>query len=347
MCGICKNQRPSTTNKMPLTKSTRCHDKLSHSNEKMPSNHHISHMHSCGNIPTIPTPSAFINQSTPNKSIISNVLKHWQYSTKFFNRKWIYRYLLTLFILMYAINSSPILLSNAQILKSNRTSAAITQNFNNKIISNSGTGASSVTQKTLSRSNRNNNNNIRKEHLNVNPDIEINERPSCHSCSLRKEVEEDNLKSFKSHILQRLQLVHMPNISMESVTTVSESVLANFYNKYGERYIRLNSRNYDYMDEMMSDEPKHLRSNKNKFIGDDEEEDEDEQFFSSTQSIYSFPNGKYRSTDQYYNIFYHTWLECYNKNAIESIVDCIFKLSLNHLPKGSLISYVHKNQTNV
>lgn len=284
----------TVTNKKPLTRSTQCHDKLAFSTENMSilstheSNHHISHMHLCGNIPTIPAESVFINKLTPNKSIISTV--HWQFSTKFFNRKWIYRYLLTFFILMYAINCSPIQLTNAQILKSNRTSAAMTQNFNNKIITNSGTGASSVTQRTP-RNNRNNN--IRKEHLNPNhPDGEINERPGCHSCSLQKEVEADNLRSFKSHILQRLQLERAPNISMESVTTVSESVLASFYNEYGERYIRRYGRNHEYMDEMMSDEPKHFRTDKNKIGEDDEEEDEDEQFFSSTQSIYSFPNGK-------------------------------------------------------
>lgn len=297
MCEICKIQRTTSTNKMPsLTRSTQYHDKLACSNEKMPisstheSNHHISHMHPCGNIPTTPDQSVFIDKSTPNKSIISSV--HWQFSTKFFSHKWIYRYLLTFFILMYAINCSPIRLSNAQILKSNRTSAAMIQNFNNKIISNSGTGASSVTQRT-SRNNRNNN--IRKEHLNANPDGEINERPSCHSCSLQKEVEADNLRSFKSHILQRLQLERAPNISMESVTTVSESVLTSFYNEYGERYIRRYGRNHEYMDEMMSDEPKHFRTDKNKISEEDDEEDEDEQFFSSTQSIYSFPNGEYNT----------------------------------------------------
>lgn len=293
MCGIRKNQRTTKTNKMPSTKSTQCHDQLTLSKEKMPillthkSNYHNSHtMHSCGNVSTTPDQLVFINKSTPNKSIISSV--HWQFSTKYFNRKWIYRYLLTLFILMYAINSSPILLSNAQILKSNRTSAAITQNFNNKIISNSGTGASSVTQKT-SRNNRNNN--IRKEH--ANSDVELNERPSCHSCSLIKDVEADNLRSFKNHILKRLQLERAPNISMESVTSVSESVLANFYNKYGERYIRRYGRNHEYQDDqMMGDEPNHFRTDKNRISEDDDGEDEDEQFFSTTQSIYSFPNGK-------------------------------------------------------
>ncbi|KAG4070249.1 hypothetical protein HA402_009812 [Bradysia odoriphaga] len=194
-----------------------------------------------------------------------------QFSTTFFNRKWIYRYLLTLFILMYAINSSPILLTSAQTLKSNRTSAAITQNL----------------QRTV-RNNRNNN--IRKEHFNSNPDGEISERPSCHSCSQLKDVEADNLRSFKSHILHRLRFDHAPNISMESVTTVSESVLANFYNKYGERYIRRNGRNHDYMDEMMSDEPKNYERDENTVGEDNDSEDEDEPFFSSTQSIYSFPN---------------------------------------------------------
>lgn len=296
MCEICINQRTASTIKMPLTRSIQCHDKLAYSSENMStllkheSNNHISHMHSCGNIPTIPAQSLSINKSTPNKSTISSV--HWQFSTKFFNRKWIYRYLLTFIILMYAIDTSPILLSNAQILKSNRTSAAMTQNFNNKVNSNSGTAASSVTQRT-SRNNRNNN--IRKEHLNGNADGEINERPSCHSCSLQKEVEADNLRSFKSHILQRLQFERAPNISKESVTSVAESVLANFYNEHGDRYIRRNNRNHDFMDEMMSDEPKHFRTDKNKISeddDDDEEEDDDEQFFSSTQSIYSFPNGK-------------------------------------------------------
>lgn len=286
-------QTTETTNKMPSTKSMQCNDKLSCSEKEMPillthqSNYHISHMHSCDNIPTTPDQTVSINKPTPNKPDISNV--HWQFSTNFFNRKWIYRYLLTLFILMYAINSSPILSTNAQILKSNRTSsAANTQNFNNKIISNSGTGAT-VTQKT-SRNNRNNN--IRKEHLNSNPDVEINERPSCHSCALQKNVEADNLRSFKNHILKRLQLDRAPNISMESVTSVSESVLANFYNTHGERYIRRHGRNHEYLDEMMSDEPRNYRTDRNKISEDDDGEDEDEQFFSTTQSIYSFPNGK-------------------------------------------------------
>lgn len=285
MCGTSK------TNAMPSTTlSTQCHRKPSYRKENIPtqstqkSNYFVIQMDSCGHIPTT------LDQSRlPNKSIVSPRV-HWQYSTNFFNRKWIYRYLLTLFFLTYAINSSPILLSNAQILKSNRSSAAITQNFNNKIVSNSGAGSSSVTQKA-SRNNRNNN--IRKEHLNANPDVEINERPSCHSCSLLKEVEADNLRSFKNHILKRLELERAPNISMDSVTTVSESVLASFYNQHGERYIRRNSRNYDYMDEMMSDEPKQFGTDKNKISEDDDGEDEDEEFFSSTQSIYSFPNGKF------------------------------------------------------
>lgn len=288
MCEICKIQRTSSTNKMPLTKSTHCHEKLAYSEEKMSmhkSNYHINHTHSCGNIPTAPDQSVFTNKSTPNKSIISTVW-HWHISINIFN-KWIYRYLLTFFILMYAINCTPILLSNAQIIRSNRTSPAMTQNFNNKIIPNGGSGASSITQKAT-RNNRNNN--IRKEHL--NPDVEVNERPSCHSCSLLKEVEADNLRSFKNHILQRLQLDRAPNISMESVTSVSESVLANFYNQHGERYIRRYNRNHEYMDEMMSDEPKNYQTDKNRINEDDDGEDEDEQFFSSTQSIYSFPNGK-------------------------------------------------------
>lgn len=296
MSVVYKIQRPAKTLKMPSTESTHCHHKLSHSQKAMKSfeahesNCHFSHEHSCGNnIPINADQSISVNNSTPNMFIISTIRR--QFSTTFSNRKWIYRYLLTLLILMYAINSTPILLTNAQTLKSNRTSssAAITQNFNNKIISNSGTATGSITQRTARNSR---NNNIRKEHFNSNPDIEISERPSCHSCSLLKEVEADNLRSFKSHILHRLRLEQAPNISMESVTTVSESVLDNFYNKYGERYIRRNGRNQDYMDEMMSDEPKNYETNENKVGEDNDDEDEDEPFFSSTQSIYSFPNGK-------------------------------------------------------
>lgn len=260
---------------------THFHGKLSFSEEKMltqlsQSNCHNNH--SFDNISTIP------DQVASNKSNISTV--HWQYPIKLFNRKWIYRYLLTFVILMVAINSSPILLSNAQIVKSNRTSVAITQNFNNKIIGSTAT-SSSVTQKT-SRNNRNNN--IRKEYS--NPDVEINERPGCHSCSLQKEVEADNLRSFKNHILQRLQLERAPNISMDSVTAVSESVLANFYSEYGERYIRRNGRNHEYLDEMMSDEPNNYRKDKNKIDEDDDDEDEVEPFFSTTKSVSIYPNGK-------------------------------------------------------
>lgn len=291
MGGICNT---SKTNAMPSSvPSTQCHHKPSCSKEKMQnssthkSNYYINQMHSCGHIPTTLHQSVSIQKSTPNKSIVSRV--HWQYSTNLFNRKWIYRYLLTLLFLMYAINCSPILLSNAQILKSNRTTAAITQNFNNRIVSSGGSGSSSVTQKAS----RNNRNNIRKEHSNANADVEIHERPSCHSCSLLKEAEADNLQSFKNHILTRLQLERAPNISMDSVTSVSESVLATFYNRNGERYIRRHGRNYDYMDEMMSDEPKQFGADKNKINDDEEEDDEDEEFFSSTQSIYSFPNGKF------------------------------------------------------
>ncbi len=285
ICEINRRATITTNNKMPSDKSTNCHNTHTDSKGKMSqSNCHISHK--CGNIPTNPGQSVFMNETTPNISIISTM--HWQFSAKFFNRKWIYRYLLTLFILMYAINNTPILLSNAQIIKSNRTSAAITQNFNNKIISNSGT--SSVTQKT-SRNNRSNV--IRKEHLNSNADGDFNERPSCPSCSMMKEVEADNLRSFKNHILQRLQLERAPNISKASVATVSESVLADFYNKYGERYIRRPEKNHENMDEMMSDEPKDFRTDKNKIGEDDDEDDVYSEFFSSTQSIYSFPDGKY------------------------------------------------------
>lgn len=293
MCKICENQRRSTINKMSLTTSISCHHKESHHKvqlilSKHNSNYHNNHMHTSNDLTIIPVTSVSISQSKPNKSVISNVLHNWQYATKIFNRKWIYRYLLTLFILMYAINSSPILLSNAQMLKTNRTPTTITQNLNNnKITLNSGTSSSSVTQKTLSRSSHNNN--IRKEY----PDNESNERSTCQSCRQRKEVEERNLISFTNHILQRLQLIQAPNISMESISPLPESVLSNFYSKYGERYIRLNGKNYDDSDGMMSDEPKRIRTDKKKTNGDDDQEDEDEQFFSSTQSIYSFPNGKW------------------------------------------------------
>lgn len=280
MSVICNNQRPTKILEMPSTKSKHSHDKLSYSPETMKapqSNCNHSPSHSCAN--NIPDQSVFITNSTSDISTISIVRR--QFSTTLFNRKWIFRYLLTFFILMYAINCTPILLSNAQTLKSNRSSAATVQN--------SGTATSTIVQRTTRNSR---NNHIRKEHFNSNPSAEISERPSCHSCSLRKDAEAENLKSFKDHILRRLRLEHAPNVSMESVTSVSESLLTNFYNQNGDRYIRRYGRNQDYMDEMMSDEPQNHEADGNRVGEDDDSEDEDEQFFSSTQSVYSFPNGK-------------------------------------------------------
>lgn len=64
---------------------------------------------------------------------------------------------------------------------------------------------------------------------------------TCSSCLKREQVKEQNLMSLKFHILKRLEMQKLPNITIRP--NISEKVIHNFYMKHGYRYIRMNETN--------------------------------------------------------------------------------------------------------
>lgn len=64
---------------------------------------------------------------------------------------------------------------------------------------------------------------------------------TCSLCLKREQVKEQNLLSLKYHILKRLEMQKLPNITIRP--NISEKVIHNFYMKHGYRYIRMNETN--------------------------------------------------------------------------------------------------------
>lgn len=145
----------------------------------------------------------------------------------------------------------------------------------------------------------------------------------CTTCHERRQVEDQSLDFFKTHILKRLDMEKPPNIT--AVPLVADDVIKGFYKTHGYRYIRLsgnreaggksgsaNSRsasvepNYDGVDYdgMQADDPQYDSSSELNYFenygGDrrfddmeaEDDEDEEEQFFSTTDSIFAFPKRK-------------------------------------------------------
>lgn len=133
----------------------------------------------------------------------------------------------------------------------------------------------------------------------------------CTTCHERRQVEDQSLDFFKTHILKRLDMEKPPNIT--AVPLVADDVIKGFYRQHGYRYIRLNREagaasrsasgepNYDGVDYdgMQADDPQYDSSSELNYFENygerfggmeaEDDEDEEEQFFSTTDSIFAFP----------------------------------------------------------